>query len=163
MSSREMVGDERPHNPPCHTHSRALVLADLPRDIQQHGCPWCSVPLFQVRAKAVKALAGVVECDPRVLTMKDVHAGVCNALMDESASVREAALDLLGKYISSNVKYAEAYFDILCRAVQVRHCAAQCSKVLVAQRMDQFGSSRMPDQLQVTSTAPHRGWYCTSF
>lgn len=42
------------------------------------------------------------------------------ALGDEAVSVREAALDLLGKYIVQDVRYAEGYLDLLVTASQVR-------------------------------------------
>lgn len=69
-----------------------------------------------VRARSVKCLAAVVERDPRVLLLKDVKAGVDRCLGDEATSVREAALDLLGKHIAADRATAVSFFDLVARA-----------------------------------------------
>jgi cohesin loading factor subunit SCC2 len=73
----------------------------------------------QVRAKAVKALGGVVEVDTRVLGLQEMRLGLQNALQDEAVSVREAAVELLAKYLSSNPDLAAEYFDVICTACSV--------------------------------------------
>ncbi|GMH40118.1 hypothetical protein BSKO_08022 [Bryopsis sp. KO-2023] len=70
----------------------------------------------QVRSRAIKALANVVESDPQILEQQVVKAGVRAALQDESISVREAAVELFGRFIGSNRKLAIQYFDLLCKA-----------------------------------------------
>ncbi|MEW5303660.1 MAG: hypothetical protein WDW36_006331 [Sanguina aurantia] len=69
-----------------------------------------------VRAKAIKALGAAIEFDPRVLLLSEVQAGVKGALADDSVLVREAAVELLGKYISSSPDLALMYFDIISQA-----------------------------------------------
>ncbi|KAA6428703.1 MAG: nipped-B -like [Trebouxia sp. A1-2] len=70
------------------------------------------------RAKAVKALGSVAETDPRLLASLAVQKGVNKALQDDAVSVREAAVDLLGKHISSSRDLALVYFDVLATAVR---------------------------------------------
>ena len=76
----------------------------------------------QVRAKAVKALGGVVEVDTRVLGLQELRLGLQNALRDEAVSVREAAVELLAKYLSSNPELAAEYFEVICTACNVSIC-----------------------------------------
>jgi cohesin loading factor subunit SCC2 len=75
--------------------------------------------LQQVRAKAVKALAGVVEVDTRVLHFNAVRGCLQTALLDESISVREAAIELLGRYLTTNPLLAEEFFDVIAAASNV--------------------------------------------
>lgn len=73
-----------------------------------------------MRARAVKALASVVDAEPGVLGLPEVAAGLSGALGDEAVSVREAALDLLGRHMAGgDVGLAEAYFELLAGASQV--------------------------------------------
>jgi cohesin loading factor subunit SCC2 len=58
------------------------------------------VDAAKVRAKAIKGLGSAVDADMRMLGFEQVQAGVEAALRDDSVSVREAAVDLIGKYIS---------------------------------------------------------------
>lgn len=80
---------------------------------------------MQIRAKAVKCLGCVVECDTRVLSLPEVQAGVRVALSDDSVSVREAAVDVLSKYISTNSQLAKDYFEVICHASSVSVCPAR--------------------------------------
>jgi cohesin loading factor subunit SCC2 len=74
---------------------------------------------LQVRAKAVKALAGVVEVDTNVLHYAAVRGCLQTALLDESISVREAAIELLGRYLTTNPALAEEFFDVIASASNV--------------------------------------------
>lgn len=75
-------------------------------------------PAAGVRARATKWLAAAVEADVRLLGLPEVAAGVHAALNDEASSVREAAVDLLGRYVSSSTELALAYFDTLANKTQ---------------------------------------------
>eukprot|EP00899_Mesostigma_viride_P002145 jgi/Mesvir1/11931/Mv00267-RA.1 len=77
------------------------------------------------RAKAMKAVSAVVEADPRVLGEARVQRSVEARFMDAGASVREAALELVGKHIVANKDVALQYYDhvaerVLDTAVSVR-------------------------------------------
>lgn len=52
-----------------------------------------------VRTKAMKCLTAVVEADPAVLERKDIEVSVHARFLDTSTSVREAAVELVGKFI----------------------------------------------------------------
>lgn len=70
-------------------------------------------PSIAIRTKAVKCLAMIVEVDPSILLRKDMQIGVNQKFLDTSISVREAAVDLIGKYVLSSPYLIDQYYDML--------------------------------------------------
>nr|XP_043881668.1 nipped-B-like protein A isoform X5 [Solea senegalensis] len=66
-----------------------------------------------VRTKAMKCLSEVVAVDPSILARSDMQRGVHGRLMDNSTSVREAAVELLGKFVLSRPQLTEQYYEML--------------------------------------------------
>ncbi|KAL0979828.1 hypothetical protein UPYG_G00190320 [Umbra pygmaea] len=66
-----------------------------------------------VRTKAMKCLSEVVAVDPSILARLDMQRGVHCRLMDSSTSVREAAVELLGRFVLSRPQLTEQYYDML--------------------------------------------------
>ncbi|XP_037548031.1 nipped-B-like protein B [Nematolebias whitei] len=66
-----------------------------------------------VRTKAMKSLSEVVAVDPSILARVDMQRGVHCRLMDNSTSVREAAVELLGRFVLSRPELIEQYYDML--------------------------------------------------
>nr|XP_020474285.1 nipped-B-like protein A [Monopterus albus] len=66
-----------------------------------------------VRTKAMKCLSEVVAVDPSILARTDMQRGVHCRLMDNSTSVREAAVELLGRFVLSRPELIEQYYDML--------------------------------------------------
>uniref|UniRef100_A0A672M6G3 Nipped-B protein n=1 Tax=Sinocyclocheilus grahami TaxID=75366 RepID=A0A672M6G3_SINGR len=66
-----------------------------------------------VRTKAMKCLSEVVAVDPSILARSDMQRGVHGRLMDNSTSVREAAVELLGRFVLSRPQLTEQYYDML--------------------------------------------------
>ncbi|XP_035208995.1 nipped-B-like protein isoform X2 [Stegodyphus dumicola] len=66
-----------------------------------------------IRSKAMKCLTLVVEVDPSILTRLDMQKAVHGRLLDCSTSVREATVDLLGKFILINPELINHYYDML--------------------------------------------------
>ncbi|XP_068608687.1 nipped-B-like protein B [Brachionichthys hirsutus] len=66
-----------------------------------------------VRTKAMKCLSEVVAVDPSILARSDMQRGVHCRLMDNSTSVREAAVELLGRFVLSRPQLIEQYYDML--------------------------------------------------
>ncbi|XP_055932716.1 nipped-B-like protein A, partial [Argiope bruennichi] len=66
-----------------------------------------------VRTKAMKCLTLVVEADPSILSRTDMQKGVHGRLLDQSTSVREAAVDLLGKFILIRPELINQYYEML--------------------------------------------------
>lgn len=66
-----------------------------------------------VRTKAMKCLSEVVAVDPSILARSDMQRGVHGRLMDNSTSVREAAVELLGRFVLSRPQLTEQYYEML--------------------------------------------------
>ncbi|XP_050381632.1 sister chromatid cohesion protein SCC2 isoform X1 [Argentina anserina] len=64
-----------------------------------------------IRAKALRAVSIVVEADPEVLGDKRVQPAVEGRFCDSAISVREAALELVGRHISSHPDVGLKYFE----------------------------------------------------
>ena len=72
-----------------------------------------------IRTKAMKCLTMVVEADPAVLGRNDMQRGVRHSFLDQSTSVREAAVDLVGKFVLSRPELIDKYYDMLSTRILV--------------------------------------------
>ncbi|XP_060516001.1 nipped-B protein [Cylas formicarius] len=66
-----------------------------------------------IRTKAMKCLTMIVEADPSVLGRHDMQMGVNQSILDQSTSVREAAVDLIGKFVLRRPELIDKYYEIL--------------------------------------------------
>nr|XP_006819500.1 PREDICTED: nipped-B-like protein-like isoform X1 [Saccoglossus kowalevskii] len=66
-----------------------------------------------VRTKAVRCLTQVVEADPSMLARPDMERGVHGRFMDHSTSVREAAVELVGKFVLMRPELIPQYYNML--------------------------------------------------
>eukprot|EP00742_Colponemidia_sp_Colp-10_P010652 GILJ01011719.1.p1 GENE.GILJ01011719.1~~GILJ01011719.1.p1 ORF type:complete len:1804 (-),score=314.35 GILJ01011719.1:286-5187(-) len=66
-----------------------------------------------LRAKALKSLASVVEADPLALGEVVVQSAVRGRFLDQSISVREAAVDLVGKFVLYRPEFALQYHEMI--------------------------------------------------
>ncbi|XP_057671189.1 nipped-B-like protein B [Diorhabda carinulata] len=66
-----------------------------------------------IRTKAMKCLTMIVEADPSVLGRHDMQIGVNLSFLDHSTSVREAAVDLVGKFVLSRPELINKYYEML--------------------------------------------------
>ncbi|KAH0454103.1 hypothetical protein IEQ34_016027 [Dendrobium chrysotoxum] len=64
-----------------------------------------------LRAKALRAVSSIVEADPEVLCDERVQTAVEGRFCDSAISVREAALELVGRYIASHPEVGLKYFE----------------------------------------------------
>lgn len=80
-----------------------------------------SEPSIAVRTRAMKCLANIVEVDPLVLKRKDMQMGVNQKFLDTAISVREAAVDLVGKFVLSNQELIDQYYDMLSTRILVKY------------------------------------------
>uniref|UniRef100_K3WQ81 Sister chromatid cohesion protein n=1 Tax=Globisporangium ultimum (strain ATCC 200006 / CBS 805.95 / DAOM BR144) TaxID=431595 RepID=K3WQ81_GLOUD len=69
------------------------------------------IPTF--RARVLKVLAGIVDVDPMLMAERGVREAVQRCFLDESTSVRQAAVDLVGRYVTLQPLLFDRYFDIL--------------------------------------------------
>ena len=61
----------------------------------------------------------VVEADPGVLSRTDMQLGVHHSFLDHSTSVREAAVDLVGKFVLSRPEVLNTYYDMISARILV--------------------------------------------
>lgn len=73
-----------------------------------------------IRTKAMKCLAMIVEADPAVLARPDMQIGVNRSFLDQSTAVREAAVDLVGKFVLSRPDLIDKYYGMLSNRILVR-------------------------------------------
>ncbi|XP_073147222.1 sister chromatid cohesion protein SCC2 isoform X2 [Henckelia pumila] len=64
-----------------------------------------------IRSKAMRAVSIIVEADPEVLRDKFVHMAVEGRFCDSAISVRESALELVGRHIASHPDVGLKYFE----------------------------------------------------
>ena len=64
-----------------------------------------------MRTKALKALGQIVTSDPSILSAPNVRRGIETHLLDSSPAVRDAAVELIGKYIIDSPKFASDYYQ----------------------------------------------------
>ncbi|KAF9901320.1 Sister chromatid cohesion protein 2 [Linnemannia zychae] len=66
-----------------------------------------------LRAKSLRALSLIVTGDYAVLSQMNVRRTIALRLQDQSPSVRDAAIELVGKYMLQDAVIRKAYYDIL--------------------------------------------------
>lgn len=66
-------------------------------------------PVF-MRTKALKSLGQIVTSDPSILSAPNVRRGIETHLLDSSPAVRDAAVELIGKYMVDSPKFASDYY-----------------------------------------------------
>jgi len=72
-----------------------------------------------LRAKSLKALSLIVIGDYGVLSQQNVRKTVALRLQDQSSSVRDAAVEMVGKYMVQDAKIRRAYYDIVTDRISV--------------------------------------------
>jgi cohesin loading factor subunit SCC2 len=82
-----------------------------------------------IRTKALKCMTMIVMEDPDVLLRENMRHGVSYSFMDPSTMVREAAVDLVGKFILHKQDLIEQYYDVITARILV---SAQCSSFTVS-------------------------------
>ncbi|KAI0927411.1 hypothetical protein AcV5_007956 [Taiwanofungus camphoratus] len=67
-------------------------------------------PVF-MRTKALKALGQIITSDPSILSAPNVRRAIESHLLDSSPAVRDAAVELIGKYMIDSPKFASDYYQ----------------------------------------------------
>ncbi|KAG5443974.1 Nipped-B-like protein B [Clonorchis sinensis] len=80
-------------------------------------CKLVSESSVPVRTKALRCLSAVVEADPDVLARVDIERAVHSRLLDTSTSVREAAVDLLGRFLGRKPELTAQYYPMLAERI----------------------------------------------
>jgi cohesin loading factor subunit SCC2 len=67
----------------------------------------------QVRSKAIKCLSLIIEADPQILLKQKVFACVEANFLHQTISVREASVDLVGRFITLKPELTNQYYKLL--------------------------------------------------
>jgi cohesin loading factor subunit SCC2 len=67
----------------------------------------------QVRSKAIKCLSLIIEADPAILLKQKVFACVEANFLHQTISVREASVDLIGRFITLKPELTNHYYKLL--------------------------------------------------
>lgn len=65
------------------------------------------------RAKALKSLSSIVSADPECLSEDIIETAVTERLHDTSIAVREATVELIGKFLTFKSEFSDTYFAAL--------------------------------------------------
>lgn len=71
-----------------------------------------------LRTRAMKCLTQIIEADHEVLGMADVRNAVNSRMMDPNAAVREATIELLGKFLLVKEEFIPTYYNILLERIK---------------------------------------------
>ncbi|UMM20868.1 hypothetical protein L5515_015971 [Caenorhabditis briggsae] len=69
-----------------------------------------SETIVALRTKALKCLSSIIESDSDVLVMEDVRQAVHSRMVDSHAQVREAAVELIGRFVLYDENYVRMYY-----------------------------------------------------
>lgn len=67
----------------------------------------------QVRSKAIKCLSLIIEADPQILLKQKVFSCVESNFLHQTISVREASVDLIGRFITIMPELTNHYYKLL--------------------------------------------------
>jgi cohesin loading factor subunit SCC2 len=79
----------------------------------------CEGAVIAFRQKALKALASIVEQDPPIFLQDNVRQAVEKRLLDSSPAVRDAALEMLGRYVVYRPELAKQYLPKIAERINV--------------------------------------------
>ncbi|CAK9787000.1 hypothetical protein CC85DRAFT_288268 [Cutaneotrichosporon oleaginosum] len=91
------------------------------------------------RSKALRGLTQVVVADPEILADANVRVAIEDRLNDASTSVRDVAVDLIGKYVVQRSELAVQYFPLL--AARVTDTGLLVRKRVVKMLRDMFSTT----------------------
>uniref|UniRef100_A0A158Q833 Nipped-B protein n=1 Tax=Elaeophora elaphi TaxID=1147741 RepID=A0A158Q833_9BILA len=71
-----------------------------------------------LRTKAMRCLTLIIEADHAVLKIPEVRKAVQARMMDPNAAVREATIELIGKYLIAKPEYVPQYYPLLIERIK---------------------------------------------
>ncbi|CAJ0573496.1 unnamed protein product, partial [Mesorhabditis spiculigera] len=100
-----------------------------------------SEPIVALRTRAMKCLTQIIEADHAVLGIPEVQSAVQARMVDPNAQVREATIELLGKYLLSRPDFIPKYYPILLERIKdsgtaVRKRVIRIMRELIEQNPD---------------------------
>jgi len=105
---------------------RPCIMVEMTRDLQYAlvhisktilNC--MSAPVVAQRTKAIRALGATIAVDPVLLNRGDIRKTIQDRISDSSPAVRDAAIDLVGKYIPDKPDVALQYYPSISSRIAV--------------------------------------------
>ncbi|KAK9466371.1 sister chromatid cohesion C-terminus-domain-containing protein [Lipomyces arxii] len=82
------------------------ILSEISRSLDS--------PRIVSRTKALRVLAILLAKDPSIMSNTNVMAALSSRLRDQSAQVRDAAVDVVGKYVLFKPEVTKSYYMLIC-------------------------------------------------
>ena len=79
-----------------------------------------SAPIVAHRTKAIRALGAAIAVDPTYLSRSDIRKSIQDRISDSSPAVRDAAIDLVGRYVPDKPDVALEYYPSISGRIAVR-------------------------------------------
>uniref|UniRef100_A0A915BWJ3 Nipped-B protein n=2 Tax=Parascaris univalens TaxID=6257 RepID=A0A915BWJ3_PARUN len=102
-----------------------------------------------LRTKAMRCLTLIIESDPEVLRIPEVQKAVQVKMMDQNAAVREATIELVGKYVIAKPDVLPQYYEILIERVKDSGVAVRKRVIRIMREMceKQPNFEKIPEML----------------
>lgn len=71
-------------------------------------------PKINIRTKSLRVVASLLDHAPDIFSMPQVQKSLSDRIVDVSAQVRDASVDIVGKFIVMKPQYARNFYLILC-------------------------------------------------
>ncbi|MCP9261200.1 hypothetical protein DINM_004449 [Dirofilaria immitis] len=82
-----------------------------------------------LRTKAMRCLTLIIEADHAVLKIPEVRKAVQARMMDPNVAVREATVELIGKYLIAKPEYVPQYYSLLIE--RIKDCGVAVRKRII--------------------------------
>lgn len=96
---------------------RSSTLPSMYRVLIERILDACESPQVTLRTKAMRAVSHVIAQDPSLFQQDFVRRGIDSRMLDASPAVRDASVELVGKYVVSNPALAIQYLPKICDRV----------------------------------------------
>ncbi|TMW68669.1 hypothetical protein Poli38472_006137 [Pythium oligandrum] len=116
------------------------------------------IPTF--RARVMKALGGIVDVDPMLMAETNVRTAVSRCFLDEATSVRQAAVDLVGKYITLQPLLFDRYFGMLSERLRDKGISVRKSVCRIFRMYLVYASSTEHSDLELSNDDLRRRSTC---
>ncbi|XP_055327158.1 nipped-B-like protein A [Paramacrobiotus metropolitanus] len=73
---------------------------------------------MQIRIRAIKAVSSVMDSDGSLMTRDNVKSLVESRMWDNSASIRDSVVEMIGTYAKNNPEQIQQYSDVLLKRLQ---------------------------------------------
>ncbi|KAK1921174.1 hypothetical protein DB88DRAFT_92041 [Papiliotrema laurentii] len=130
-------------NAACIAVSRGRPLQNAFGPILNALVSTMGVSLINLRSKALRGLGTIVTVDPDVLSHASVKQAIDERLSDSSAAVRDAAVELVGKYVVQKPSLAVEYYPHL--ALRVSDSGLAVRKRVIKLLKGIFGTTTEKD------------------